>query len=135
MSIYRRVLAYYRPFSVQTAIGLILSLPAIGLSLLKPSPVKIIVDDVLQPNPQAGGADAANGFAGALAFAARAAPSVGRNLFVRAAGPHEIDIDAGAGERPSRPGGRRVARDSDGTRVRACGSRGIALSPASAGKQ
>ena len=53
MSIYRRVLAYYRPFSVQTAIGLILSLAAIGLSLLKPWPFKIIVDDVLQRNPQA----------------------------------------------------------------------------------
>jgi ATP-binding cassette subfamily B protein/subfamily B ATP-binding cassette protein MsbA len=53
MSIYRRVLAYYRPFSAQTASGLILSLAAIGLSLLKPWPLKIIVDDVLQRNPQA----------------------------------------------------------------------------------
>jgi ATP-binding cassette subfamily B protein len=53
MSIYRRVLAYYRPFSVQTAIGLLLSLAAIGLSLLKPWPLKIIVDDVLQRNPHA----------------------------------------------------------------------------------
>jgi ATP-binding cassette subfamily B protein/subfamily B ATP-binding cassette protein MsbA len=53
MSIYRRVLAYYRPFSAQTALGLILSLAAIGLSLLRPWPFKIIVDDVLQRNPQA----------------------------------------------------------------------------------
>ena len=53
MSIYRRVLAYYRPFSAQTALGLILSLAAIGLSLLKPWPFKIIVDDVLQRNPHA----------------------------------------------------------------------------------
>ena len=53
MSIYRRVLAYYRPFSALTALGLILSLAAIGLSLLKPWPFKIIVDDVLQRNPQA----------------------------------------------------------------------------------
>jgi len=53
MSIYRRVLAYYRPFSVHTALGLILSLAAIGLSLLKPWPFKIIVDDVLQRNPHA----------------------------------------------------------------------------------
>ncbi|MEY2560882.1 MAG: hypothetical protein QOG51_1297, partial [Verrucomicrobiota bacterium] len=53
MSIYRRVLAYYRPFSVQTAIGLLLSLAAIGLSLLKPWPLKIIVDDVLQRNSHA----------------------------------------------------------------------------------
>jgi ATP-binding cassette, subfamily B, bacterial len=53
MSIYRRVLAYYRPFSLQTALGLVLSLAAIGLSLLKPWPFKIIVDDVLQRNPRA----------------------------------------------------------------------------------
>ena len=53
MSIYRRVLTYYRPFSVQTTLGLIASLAAIALSLLKPWPFKIIVDDVLQPNPNA----------------------------------------------------------------------------------
>src|SRR3979409_1659537 len=53
MSIYRRVLAYYRPLSAQTALGLMLSLAAIALSLLKPWPLKIIVDDVLQRNPQA----------------------------------------------------------------------------------
>ena len=53
MSIYRRVLAYYRPFSAQTAVGLILSLAAIGLSLLKPWPFKIIVDDILGRNPNA----------------------------------------------------------------------------------
>src|SRR2546423_394421 len=53
MSIYRRVLAYYRPFSAQTALGLILSLAAIGLSLLKPWPFKIIVDDILARNPNA----------------------------------------------------------------------------------
>lgn len=53
MSIYRRVLAYYRPFSAQTALGLILSLAAIALSLLKPWPFKIIVDDILARNPNA----------------------------------------------------------------------------------
>ena len=53
MSIYRRVLRYYRPFLGQTALGLILSLLAIALSLLKPWPFKIIVDDVLQANPRA----------------------------------------------------------------------------------
>ena len=53
MSIYRRVLAYYRPFSFQTAVGLILSLTAISLSLLKPWPFKIIVDDILPRNPHA----------------------------------------------------------------------------------
>jgi ATP-binding cassette subfamily B protein/subfamily B ATP-binding cassette protein MsbA len=53
MSIYRRVLAYYRPFSAQTFLGLFLSLAAIGLSLLKPWPFKIIVDDILGRNPNA----------------------------------------------------------------------------------
>jgi ATP-binding cassette subfamily B protein/subfamily B ATP-binding cassette protein MsbA len=53
MSIYRRVLVYYRPFSAQTALGLLFSLAAIALSLLKPWPLKIIVDDVLQGNPNA----------------------------------------------------------------------------------
>ena len=53
MSIYRRVLAYYRPFSAQTALGLVLSLAAIGLSLLKPWPFKIIVDDILARSPNA----------------------------------------------------------------------------------
>src|SRR6266576_3643146 len=53
MSIYRRVLAYYRPFSAQTALGLVLSLAAIGLSLLRPWPFKIIVDDILARNPNA----------------------------------------------------------------------------------
>lgn len=51
MSIYRRVLAYYRPFSLPTAFGLVLSLTAVGLTLLKPWPFKIIVDDILRPNP------------------------------------------------------------------------------------
>jgi ATP-binding cassette subfamily B protein len=53
MSIYRRVLAYYRPFTGQTVLGLLLSLAAIGLSLLRPWPFKIIVDDMLTRNPQA----------------------------------------------------------------------------------
>src|SRR5205814_9801267 len=53
MSIYRRVLAYYRPFSAQTALGLALSLAAIGLSLLRPWPFNIIVDDILARNPNA----------------------------------------------------------------------------------
>jgi ATP-binding cassette, subfamily B, bacterial len=53
MSIYRRVLAYYRPFAGQTLFGLLLSLAAIGFSLLRPWPFKIIVDDVLTANPQA----------------------------------------------------------------------------------
>ena len=50
MSIYRRILRYYRPFLPQTAIGMLLSLCGIGLNLLKPWPFKIIVDEIL-PNP------------------------------------------------------------------------------------
>lgn len=47
MSIYRRVFRYYRPFLPQTIAGLLLSLLGIGLNLLKPWPLKIIVDDVI----------------------------------------------------------------------------------------
>jgi len=50
MSIYRRVLRYYRPFWTQTIFGLLLSLAGIGLNLLKPWPFKIIVDHIL-PHP------------------------------------------------------------------------------------
>lgn len=53
MSIYRRVLQYYRPFLGPTAIGLVLSLCGIALNLLKPWPFKIIVDDILPRNPHA----------------------------------------------------------------------------------
>jgi ATP-binding cassette subfamily B protein len=48
MSIYRRVLRYYRPFLAQTIFGLCLALIGIGLNLLKPWPFKIIVDDFLR---------------------------------------------------------------------------------------
>ncbi len=47
MSIYRRVLRYYRPFLPQTLVGLILSLCGIGLNLLKPWPFKFIVDEFI----------------------------------------------------------------------------------------
>src|SRR6202040_1122083 len=50
MSIYRRVLRLYRPFWAQTIFGLLLSLAGIGLNLLKPWPLKIIVDHIL-PHP------------------------------------------------------------------------------------
>jgi ATP-binding cassette subfamily B protein len=53
MSIYRRVLRYYRPFLGQTILGLFLSLVGIGLNLLKPWPFKLIVDDFLRPGPAA----------------------------------------------------------------------------------
>ena len=51
MSIYRRVLRYYRPFLGQTIFGLFLSLIGIGLNLLKPWPFKVIVDDFLRASP------------------------------------------------------------------------------------
>src|SRR5256884_1843708 len=51
MSIYRRVLRYYRPFLGQTILGLFLSLIGIGLNLLKPWPFKVIVDDFLRSGP------------------------------------------------------------------------------------
>jgi ATP-binding cassette subfamily B protein len=51
MSIYRRVLRYYRPFLRQTILGLFLSLVGVGLNLLKPWPFKLIVDDFLRPGP------------------------------------------------------------------------------------
>jgi ATP-binding cassette subfamily B protein len=53
MSIYRRVLRYYRPFLGQTMLGLFLALIGIGLNLLKPWPFKIIVDDFLRAGPAA----------------------------------------------------------------------------------
>src|SRR2546429_826906 len=48
MSIYRRVLRYYRLFLGQTIFGLCLSLLVIAMNLLKPWPFKIIVDDFLR---------------------------------------------------------------------------------------
>jgi ATP-binding cassette, subfamily B, bacterial len=51
MSIYRRVLRYYRPFLGQTILGLFLSLVGVALNLLKPWPFKLIVDDFLRPGP------------------------------------------------------------------------------------
>src|SRR6266851_3563078 len=51
MSIYRRVLRYYRPFLWQTIFGLCLSLLGVGLNLLRPWPFKIIVDDFLRAGP------------------------------------------------------------------------------------
>jgi ATP-binding cassette subfamily B protein len=53
MSIYRRVLRYYRPFLRQTIFGLLLTVAGIGLNLLKPWPFKIIVDDFLRVNSTA----------------------------------------------------------------------------------
>ena len=48
--IYRRVLRYYRPFLGSTLAGLVFSLIGIGVNLLKPWPVKVIVDQILPSN-------------------------------------------------------------------------------------
>ena len=48
--IYRRVLRYYRPFLAPTIVGLLLSLVGIGVNLLKPWPIKVIVDQILPAN-------------------------------------------------------------------------------------
>ena len=48
--IYRRVLRYYRPFLGATLLSLALSLLAIGVNLLKPWPLKFIVDQILPDN-------------------------------------------------------------------------------------
>jgi len=47
MGIYRRTLAYYRPFLGEIATALLLSLLVTGFNLLKPWPFKYIVDGVL----------------------------------------------------------------------------------------
>ena len=51
MSIYRRVLLYYRPFLSPTILALAISFVTVGLNLLKPWPFQVIVDEIL---PQAG---------------------------------------------------------------------------------
>jgi ATP-binding cassette subfamily B protein/subfamily B ATP-binding cassette protein MsbA len=55
MSIYRRVLAYYRPFFGPTIVATALTLVSVGFNLLKPWPFAVIVDKVL---PLAMGGDA-----------------------------------------------------------------------------
>ena len=49
MGIYRRTLAYYRPFWAQTSLALFLGLGVTALNLLKPWPFKYIVDGILSP--------------------------------------------------------------------------------------
>ncbi len=63
MSLYRRTLAYFRPFLGQTILATLLTFGSIGFNLLKPWPFKYIIDGVLSP------ADAAH--AGAHAQLAR----------------------------------------------------------------
>src|SRR5882757_5286901 len=47
MQIYRRALAYYRPFLAPTIAAVLLTLVSIGLGLLRPWPFAFIVDHVL----------------------------------------------------------------------------------------
>ena len=47
MSVYRRVLKYYRPFLGQTLLGLAITLCGVALSLLRPWPLQVIVDYLL----------------------------------------------------------------------------------------
>jgi ATP-binding cassette subfamily B protein/subfamily B ATP-binding cassette protein MsbA len=55
MQIYRRALAYFRPFLGQTALAVLLTFVSIGLGLLRPWPFAYIVDHVL-PAAQKGDA-------------------------------------------------------------------------------
>lgn len=59
MPLYRRTLAYFRPFLGPTLFATLLTFGSIGFNLLKPWPFKYIIDGVLAPNDAAhGGAHA-----------------------------------------------------------------------------
>ncbi|MFQ3671021.1 MAG: ABC transporter ATP-binding protein [Verrucomicrobiia bacterium] len=52
MKLYRRILAYYRPFTARLTLALSLLLITIALNLLKPWPVTFMIDNVLKaPGP------------------------------------------------------------------------------------
>ena len=51
MSIYRRVLIYFRPFGPPTLLALAISLVTIALNLLKPWPFGVIVDHIVPDHP------------------------------------------------------------------------------------
>jgi ATP-binding cassette subfamily B protein/subfamily B ATP-binding cassette protein MsbA len=52
MSLYRRILVYYRPFAGRMILALALLLITIALNLLKPWPIKFAIDNVLKlPGP------------------------------------------------------------------------------------
>ncbi|MDD5262478.1 MAG: ABC transporter ATP-binding protein [Methylacidiphilales bacterium] len=53
MNLYRRIVFYYRPFLGSIFVSILLLLAAIALNLLKPWPVKFVIDEVLK---QDGGA-------------------------------------------------------------------------------
>lgn len=52
LSIYRRAAQYYRPYAALVGLGVVLLVVTIGLNLLKPWPIKWLVDSVLT-NPSA----------------------------------------------------------------------------------
>jgi ABC-type multidrug transport system fused ATPase/permease subunit len=48
MKMMRRILSYYQPFLGRIFVALVLLVAATGLNLLKPWPLKFVVDEVLQ---------------------------------------------------------------------------------------
>lgn len=52
MNLYLRIIKYYRPFVGRILLGLLLLFASIGLNLLKPWPVKFLIDDILGQNTQ-----------------------------------------------------------------------------------
>jgi ATP-binding cassette subfamily B protein len=62
MPIYRRVIGYYRPFLGPTIVGVVLTLISTGFNLLKPWPLKYIIDGVLLAGSGAGGQISAFGY-------------------------------------------------------------------------
>ncbi len=53
MSVYRRTIAYFRPFFGETLVALFLSVAAIASGLLQPWPVKYLIDGLLLPESPA----------------------------------------------------------------------------------
>src|SRR5262245_31165520 len=53
-SVYRRALFLFRPFAKPTLVGIFFSLIGIAFNLLKPWPFKIVVDDLLLQQGEAG---------------------------------------------------------------------------------
>lgn len=54
MALYRRALAYFRPFLGRTGLAMLLTLATIGLNLAKPLPLKYLIDGVLIPANEQG---------------------------------------------------------------------------------
>lgn len=61
MGVYRRTFQFFAPFWWQSLLGVIFSLGSIGFSLLKPWPLKFLIDGILQP-PEMPGATQARTF-------------------------------------------------------------------------